>query len=145
MTERANADRHERRYQLRVKRHLVWNYLVHSIEGGLCIGGMAFVSGQTIAPKMVESLGGPSWLVGLMPILLLVGFMAPQLFVAHRIERMARHKPLVVFTSIPQRLPYLFAGLVLVYWADDYPGLALAAAALCPLVSGLTAGTMGTA
>jgi len=133
-------DRHERIHRLLVRRHLLRNYISHSLEGGLYLGGVKFVSAITLLPVMVHALGGPAWLISLVPIFGMLGWVTPPLLVAHRIERLMRHKPLVLVTGVLQRLPYLLTGLVLVLLAGGFPTLALAALACCPLISGLTGG-----
>ena len=47
-----------------VARHLRRNYAAHSLEGGLFIGGVAFVHPQTVLPRIIERLGGPDWRKG---------------------------------------------------------------------------------
>ena len=42
-----------------------------------------------------------------------VGLVWPPLLTAHRVERLWRMKPFVMFTGVFQRLPYLVAGLAL--------------------------------
>ena len=67
----------------RDRRH---NYLVHTLEGGLYMGGIAFVAEDMVLPNMVNSFGGPEWLIALTPLLKIAGIMAPQLVAAHWIE-----------------------------------------------------------
>ncbi len=129
----------QRRHNVQVRRHLLRNYIAHGLEGGLYIGGMRFVAAETVAPAMVASLGGPDWLTAAMPMIMVFGFVMPQLLMAHRIQAMNRHMPFVATIGAFQRLPLLVAGLVLLL-ADHYRTLALAAVALAPLSSGLIAG-----
>jgi hypothetical protein len=68
-----------------VARHLPRNYTAHAVEGGMYMGGLAFAHPQTVLPRMVEQLGGPDWLIALAPVLLMIGFSSPSLFVTHRI------------------------------------------------------------
>jgi MFS family permease len=131
----ALADRHAD-----VARYLRRNYLVHSVEGGLFVAGIAAVSPNTVLPRMVEALGGPNWLIALTPILLMVGFIGPGIFVAHRIEHLDRMRPFLLWLGILQRLPFLATGLFLILFADALPWLVLPAVALTPLISGLCGG-----
>ncbi|MBE3069725.1 MAG: hypothetical protein IMZ66_05765 [Planctomycetes bacterium] len=126
-------------------RHLRHNYVVHAVEGGLFMGGLWFVSATTLMPTVVQSLGGPDWLVALTPILMLVGMLLPPVFMAHRIERLERYMPMLLVTSAIQRLPFLVAGLVLLLAAGSNPWLALVAVAAAPLVSGAAGGISLTA
>jgi len=125
--------------------HFRRNYLAHGIDGGLFMGGLAFVDSQTVLPRMVESLGGPNWVIALTPVLMMVGMMGPQILVAHRIERLARMKPLLLVTGVLQRLPYLAAGLVLLLPGEALPAAALVAIVAAPLLSGLSGGISAAA
>lgn len=116
------------------------NYFLHAVEGGLYMGGLQFVSPQTVLPRMVESLGGASWMIALMPTATLMTVSLPGLFVAHYIERMRRVMPMLLVTGVFQRLPFLLAGLgVLLFW-QTFPWLSLVLCFLAPLVSGLACG-----
>lgn len=134
------SPRHLQRHRLQVRRHFWRNYLTHSIEGGLFVGGMAFVAPAMLLPVMVKLLGGPAWLIALVPSLLGVGWQLAPLLTAHRIERLTWVKPAVLLTGAFQRLPYLATGLILLYLADEHPLLALTAVAVSPLACGFLAG-----
>ena len=90
-------------------------------------------------PPVVQSLGGPVWLVSLIPALMLIGFRLPPIFIAHHIESMRQFKPLLLGIGILQRAPYGVAAGVLL-WADRAPMAAIAAVALSPFLSGLFGG-----
>lgn len=137
---RSAAGRLDQYHHLLVQRYLLRNYTAHSIEGGLYMGGMRFIAAETVAPAMIASLAGPDWLVASIPMLSMLGYIFPQLLMAHRIQGMSRHMPLVTLVGVFQRLPFLLAGLMLLL-AGSHRGAALAAVALAPLVSGLIAGT----
>jgi MFS family permease len=123
----------------RQKLHLRRNYLLHAVEGGVFIGTIALVNRTTVLPTVVEGLGGPDWLISLMPVLGPVAMMIPPLLTAHLVQRLLLFKPLLLITGIGQRAPYLVAGLVL-FWAGAVPNIALAAVVLTPLISGLSGG-----
>lgn len=129
----------EQYHHLLVQRFLLRNYTAHSIEGGLYMGGMRFIAAETVAPAMIASLAGPDWLIASIPMLSMLGYILPQILMAHRIQGMARHMPLVTTIGVFQRLPFLLAGLILLL-AGGHRIPALAAVALAPLVSGLVAG-----
>ena len=121
------------------------NYRAHAIEGGLFIGGLAFVNATTLLPTIVNELHGPTFLVSLMPVIMGVGFLLPPIFTAHWIQRLPRYMPLLMVTGLVQRLPYLLAGLAILFAANSLPLLALAAVVLAPFVSGLMGGISVTA
>jgi MFS family permease len=122
-------------------RRFFWrNYLANGFEGGIYIGGMALLSADSILPAMIKSLGGPTWLISLMPMMMMLGCIWPPLLTAHWIEGMTHVKPLCMVTGFLQRLPAGIAGIFLLTCADTHPGLVLSVAALAPLVSGLAFG-----
>lgn len=130
--------------QKEVARHLRRNYLAHSLEGGFFIGGIAFVHPQTLLPRIIERLGGPDWIIAASPILLMLGFFTPSLFITHRLERLRFLKPFVMAVGALQRLPYLVVGVALAF-AEPHGGFALALVVLAPLASGLAGGISVTA
>ena len=123
-----------------VQKYFWRNYIANSIEGGIYIGGMAFLSAESMMPAMVKSLGGPSWLISLTPMMMMLGCVWPPLFTAHVVERLERVKPFAVVSGLFQRLPYLLAALALFFLVDTHPRIVLAVVALAPFVSGLMLG-----
>lgn len=115
------------------------NFLCHCLEGGLYMGGLAFLQPETVMPKMVEQLGGRSAIIAIMPALLPAAFAAAGLFVSPVVERLTRFKPWVMFFGLLQRLPYLITGLLL-WHAQDARSWLLALVVLTPLASGLVGG-----
>ena len=122
-------------------RHVRRNYTANLLDGGLYIGAMAMLDASTVLPKMVQSLGGPTWMIAATPVIMMTGFLSLPIFTAHWIERMHRYKPLLLFSGIFQRLPYLIAAFALFYLAPTKPILALAAVAFVPLTSGIVGGS----
>ncbi len=109
------------------------------MEGGLYMGGVAFLQPETVMPKMVESLHGNSFVIALMPVLLAATFSTMGLFFSPKVERLRHFKPWVLTFGLLQRLPYLIAGLVL-WYADHLEGWLLPVVVLAPLCSGLIGG-----
>lgn len=126
-------------------RHVRHNFVVHALEGGLFLGGLTFISGTTILPTIIQNLGGADWLVARMPILMWAGLLLMPVFTAHRIERLHRYMPLLLVTGVFQRLPFLAAGLALLYLVDTSRTLVLAIVALAPLLAGIVIGVSLTA
>lgn len=104
------------------------------------MAGLIFVSASTVLPRLAEILNAPAWVISMTPMLTMMGMCLPALFTAHWIESMPRVMPVLLITGLFQRLPYLVAGLLLVYAGTSYPAVALWAAVLAPLVSGAAAG-----
>lgn len=115
------------------------NFVCHWLEGGLYMGGAAFLQPETVMPKMVEQLGGTSAIIAIMPALLPAAFALMGLFVSPVVERLTRFKPWVMTFGILQRLPYLITGLLLWFAQDAGPWL-LPVVVLTPVVSGFLGG-----
>ena len=117
------------------------NFWTNSIEGGLYIGGSAFVAKEAVLPPLVDALGGPVWLISLAPTLGLIGLYLPSIFVVHILERIPRKHPILLVTGALQRLPFLFAGLALLLLVENHPVFTLYLVALTPFISGFFCGT----
>lgn len=115
------------------------NFICHCFEGGLYMGGVAFLQPETVMPKMVEQLGGRPAVIALMPVILPAAFALAGLFVSPFVEGMARFKPWVMTFGLLQRLPYLITGLLLWYDTDAGAWL-LPVVVLTPAASGLIGG-----
>lgn len=118
--------------------HDRWNYMANALDGGFFSGGTNFVNAATILPTIVAALAAPNWLVSLVPALMGLGFVLPQLLTAHWVARLRRYVPMLMLTGIFQRLPYLAAGVALLWGVNTT--LSLAAVILAPFVSGLMGG-----
>ncbi len=123
-----------------VQRYFWRNYLAHCIEGGLYMGGLAFVAAETVLPAMVKSLGGPNWLISLTPMMLMFGIGWPSLLTAHYVEQLPRVKPFILATGFLQRLPYLAAALSLIFLIEQFPVAVLYLVAFAPFISGVITG-----
>ncbi len=119
--------------------HLRHNFWMHCLEGGFYMAGLAFISLETALPSFVRSLGGSDGLVAQLPVLLPAAFSTLGLFVAPLVERMHRLKPFVVAFGTLQRLPYLFAAL-LIFAMPNAGGTLLLIVVLTPVTSGLVGG-----
>lgn len=115
------------------------NFICHCLEGGLYMGGTAFLAPESVLPKMVEMLGGGTWIIALMPALLPAAFASVGIFIAPLVEKLPRFKPWVLGFGLLQRLPYLITGLILMH-AESIEGALLAIVVLTPVVSGLLGG-----
>ena len=115
------------------------NFICHLLEGGFYMGGLAFLSPESVMPKMAETLGARPSLIALMPALLPAAFALLGLFVTPMVERLHRHKPWVLTFGLLQRLPYLVTGLVLLL-ARDIDARLLPIVVLTPVISGMIGG-----
>lgn len=133
-TDEINRHNHE------MRKHAHRNFWANSVEGGLYMAGVTFVARDTVLPPMIETLGGPAWMIALAPVLMTVGVSTPSIFIVHLIERLHWKKPILLISGALQRLPTLFAGLGLLLWAERYPLIVLYLVAFAPFVSGLFCG-----
>ncbi len=108
------------------------------------MGGMCFLSAETILPGIVKELGGANWLISLMPVMMGLGWFLPPLFTAHIVERLHKVKRYALIIGIFQRAPYLLAGLILLFCKDISSTAALCTVALAPFISGLFGGVGAT-
>ncbi len=136
---------HTESQRIEICRFFKRNFTLHSVEGGVYIGGLNFTSPSMVLPILFGILDAPGIFTTLAPFLSLLGFAIPSMLVAHKVEKMQRIKPFVMTTGIFQRLPYLFAGIILLKYADTHRTLALAAIFLAPLISGISGGLSYTA
>jgi len=113
---------------------------MHCLEGGFYMAGLAFIQSETVLPSFVKRLGGSDSLVAQVPVMLTAAFPIFGLFVAPLIERMSRLQPYVVSFGVLQRLPYLIAGLLMLFLPEPSSKTLLAIVVLTPVASGLVGG-----
>jgi MFS family permease len=91
-----------------------FNFIVNVVDGGFFGMGLGFASFTTVVSLFVSNLTDSAILIGLIPAIHVMGWQLPQLFTAHRVTQQKRYKPMVMFFTIHERLPFL--GLALVAW-----------------------------
>lgn len=97
-----------------IQRNLRFNLTVNILDGGFFGFALGFASFITIIPLFVSQMTDSALLIGLVPAVHNVGWLFPQLLTAGWISRAKRLKPLVMWTTIHERLPFL--GLAVVAW-----------------------------
>jgi MFS family permease len=90
-----------------VRKHLRFNFLVGLFDGGFFGLGMGFASFSAIIPLFVRHLTESALLIGLVPAIHNMGWQMPQLFTAGWLSRARRYKPLTLWLTIHERLPFL--------------------------------------
>lgn len=116
------------------------NYIAHLVEGGLFMGGLSFIAADTVLTVMAKELDAPNWLISLLPTMMFSGMILAPILSASFIERSKHMKRIAMVTGVPQRLVFLIAGLVIIFYGDSHPDYALIALALAPLFSGVFGG-----
>lgn len=128
-----------------IDENLRHNFIVNTLDGGFFGLGVGFASFVTIIPLFVSQMTDSAILIGLIPAIHAMGWQLPQLLTVEHVTRLSRFKPMVVFMTTQERLPYL--GLAVVAWIlpgiDRSTALVLTFALL--IWQGLGAGLTATA
>lgn len=126
-----------------VQKDLKHNFIISMFDGGFFGFALGMASYTTIIPLFVATMTNSATLIGLIPAIHNMGWQLPQLFMAKRVSKLERIKPVVTMLTIHERAP-IFAlaliGLMLPLIGSNL-GLILTFAALIwqGLGSGITA------
>lgn len=108
-----------------ITKSLRHNVIVNLIDGGFFGMAIGFASFVTVIPLFVSSMTDSAILIGLIPAIHALGWQLPQLPMAERVSRLRRYKPMVLWLTIQERIPFL--GFALVAWTlpllGDKPAL----------------------
>ena len=99
---------------IKQNKNIPFNFIVNVIDGGLFGLGLGFASLTTVIALFVSNLTDSAILIGLIPAIHVMGWQLPQIFTAHRVAQQKRYKPMVMFFTVHERLPFL--GLAIVSW-----------------------------
>jgi MFS family permease len=94
------------------KRVLRYNLLVNTVDGGFFGLALGFASFVTIIPLFVSTLTDSAILIGLIPAVHTMGWQLPQILTARSIARVKRIKPMVMWMTLQERIPFLGMALV---------------------------------
>lgn len=97
-----------------IRNNLRFNFAVNLLDGGFFGFALGFASFITIIPLFVSQMTDSALLIGLVPAIHNVGWQFPQLLTAGWVSRAKRIKPLVLWTTLHERIPFL--GLAAVAW-----------------------------
>jgi MFS family permease len=129
-----------------VEKHFLWNFSVNAMDISFVTLATNMVSQATILPLLVNDLTDSKIAVGLIPAVLSLGFLLPQLFTAGHAESLRRKKPFIVlWSAIGERTPYLVAAIAILLFARSAPLLTLGLIYLSLLVASGTAGALNPA
>lgn len=95
-----------------IRKHLRFNFAIGMLDGGFFGLGMGFASFSGIIPLFVHHLTDSALLIGLVPAIHNMGWQLPQLLMAGWLARLPRHKPLLMWMTIHERLPFLGLAVV---------------------------------
>jgi MFS family permease len=95
-----------------IQKHLRFNFAVGMFDGGFFGLGVGFASFAAIIPLFVSHLTHSALLIGLVPAIHNIGWQLPQLMTAGWMSRVRRYKPLMLWMTIHERVPYLGLAVV---------------------------------
>lgn len=95
-----------------VKENLRFNFTVGMFDGGFFGLGMGFASFAAIIPLFVHHYTESALLIGLVPAIHNMGWQLPQLLTAGWLSSLRRFKPLTLWLTINERVPFLGLALV---------------------------------
>ena len=98
-----------------VQKHLRFNFIVNMFDGGFFGLGIGFASFAAIIPLFVSHLTNSALLIGLVPAIHNVGWQLPQLLTAGWVSRAKHYKPLTLWMTIHERVPFLGLAVVALY------------------------------
>jgi MFS family permease len=101
-----------------------FNFLVNVFDGGFFGAALGFASFITVIPLFVSTMTESAILIGLVPAIHTIGWQLPQLFTADRVTRLKLVKPMVIWMTVHERLPFL--GLAVVAFLAPTLGVPLA-------------------
>jgi len=95
-----------------IRKHLRFNFIIGMFDGGFFGFGVGFASFAAVIPLFVHHMTESALLIGLVPAIHNIGWQLPQLFTAGWVARARRYKPLVLWMTISERVPYLGLAVV---------------------------------
>jgi MFS family permease len=95
-----------------IQKNLRFNFILGLFDGGFFGFGMGFASFTAIIPLFVHHLTNSALLIGLVPAIHNMGWQLPQLFTAGWLARARTFKPLALWFTINERVPYLGLAIV---------------------------------
>lgn len=121
------------------------NFIVNILDGSFFGFALGFGSFVTVIPLFVSKLTDSAILIGLIPAIHSVGWQLPQLLTVNWISRSSRFKPYVIRTTIHERLPYFFLGLIAFFLPRLDVRIALTLTYIVLIWQGLGGGLTATA
>ena len=126
-------------------KHFPFNFIVNVFDGGFFGMGLGFASFTTVLPLFVSNLTHSAILIGLIPAIHIMGWQLPQLFTAHWVSRQKSYKPMVMFFTVHERLPFLGLAAIVWFMPNLGPRVALFLIFLLLIWQGLGGGFTATA
>jgi MFS family permease len=98
-----------------------WNFVVMGLDYSLFLLALSYASAYGVLPLFVHHLTASNLFLGLIATVRAIGTSLPPILIAPHTERLRRKKPLLLFLTIFERLPYLVLALVTPLLAVSHP------------------------
>jgi MFS family permease len=121
------------------------NFTVNILDGGFFGLALGLASFVTVLPLFVSQLTDSAILIGLIPAIHNMGWQLPQLLTANRVARLRRYKPMTIFMTGNERLPFLGLAIVAFFLPSLQREAALVLTFLLLIWQGLGGGFAATA
>jgi len=89
-----------------------FNFTVNILDGAMFGMALGFASFSTVIPLFISSLSDSAILIGMVSAVHVLGWQLPQLFIAPWLARKTYFKPLVMVSTLQERLPFLGLAVV---------------------------------
>jgi MFS family permease len=123
-----------------VQENLRWNFMANVLDIGIFTFGINLVSQTTIMPLLISHLTTSKMAIGLLPAIISIGYLLPQLLLANYTEGLRRKKSFVMMAGIGERIPFVLIGVAVWAFAGPAPTLALAAVLVLRGIGALSGG-----
>lgn len=124
-----------------VEHNARWNFSVNLWDVIFIMFGLSLISRETVMPALINQLTDSKLAIGLIPAIYSLGTNLPQLLIANFAERLRYKKPFVMLIGgAGERGGYLLAGLVVLFFAESAPQLALILFFVCLAFSAFSMG-----
>ncbi len=98
------------------RKNLTRNYIANIMDGGFFGFGIGFASFSTVIPLFVDTMTDSAILIGLITAVHVMGFQIPQLLMARSVSKLKRYKPMVMWMTINERVPFLGLALIALFY-----------------------------
>lgn len=124
-------------FENQTERH---NFRCQLVEGALYLSSRPLISPETMLPALVQRLGGSNVALGMIPVIVYLAYLLPQLLAANIFSHVSIKKTIVVRLGFVQRLHIFVMALGVILLGNSYPSIALVLVLLTYASNQATAG-----
>lgn len=99
-------------------KNLRLNYAANIFDGAFFGFGIGFASFATVIPLFVSRMTDSAILIGLISAVHVMGWQLPQLLMARSVSKLTRYKPMVMWMTIHERIPFLGLALIALFYSQ---------------------------